>query len=236
MEEKKQHLVEEDEMKKAGLHYGHKRTYNHPRAGYFTVKSYTDLSFINLDETAKGIELALNFIEEIVKNNGTILFVGTMAGAKQGIKKVAEKYNFPFVCNRWLGGTLTNFKTLNNRIKYLKELEEKKKSGEWEKYTKHERKELEKMMSKLEDKFTGLKNISQLPDALFIVDPKIHNTAVREAHRMKIPIIAVLDTDDDPTLVDYAIPANDSAKSSIDYILNKIDQAIEQAKKLKIKN
>lgn len=233
MEEKKEELTEENKMKKAGLHYGHKKTYNHPQAGYFTVKSYTELSFIDLEETIKALGLALDFIIEIVKKKGMILFVGTAAGSKEGIKKLGEKYNFPYVTNRWLGGTLTNLKTLNNRIKYLEELEERKKSGEWQKYTKYEKKELEEEMSKLEKKFIGLKNMSQLPDALFVIDPKTHNTAIREAQRIKIPIIAVLDTDDDPTSIAYPIPANDSAKSSIDYILDKVDEAIKKAKEIK---
>jgi len=231
MEEEKQQSIGEVEMEKAGLHYGHNKTHNHPQAGYFTLKSNTELSFIDLNETAKALTVALDFIKEIIEKGGIILFVGAIPGAKNGIEKLAKKYNFPYVTNRWLGGTLTNFKTLNGRIKYLKELEEKKKSGEWQKYTKHERKKLEDEMAKLEEQFIGLKNTTQLPDALFIIDPKIHDTAVKEARIIKIPMVVVLDTDDDPNLVDYPIPANDSAKSSIDYILNKVDEAIEQAKK-----
>jgi len=231
MEEEKKQTIDETKMKEAGVHYGHSRTRNHPQAGYFTVKSYTELSFIDLEETSKALDTALDFIKEIVKKEGSILFVGAIAGARARIKELAEKYDFPYITNRWLGGTLTNFKTLNGRIKYLKELEEKKKSGEWQKYTKHERKKLDDEMAKLEEQFIGLKKTTKLPDVLFIVDPKIHDTAVREARKIKIPMIVVLDTDDDPTLIDYPIPANDSAKSSIDYILNKVDEAIEQAKK-----
>ncbi|MCK4805641.1 MAG: 30S ribosomal protein S2 [Candidatus Pacebacteria bacterium] len=233
MTEEKQPSIQEVEMEKAGLHYGHKKTRNHPKAAYFTLKSSTELSFINLDETAKALEAALNFIKEIIEKGDTILFVGTIPGAKNGIEKLAKKYDFPYVTNRWLGGTLTNFKTFNERIKYLKELEEKKKSGEWQKYTKHERRELEEEMAKLEEQFVGLKDTSKLPDVLFIVDPKIHDTAAKEARIIKIPIVAILDTDDDPTSINYPIPANDSAKSSIDYILDQVDQAIKQVKKIK---
>jgi len=231
MVEEKQESINQVEMEEAGLHYGHNKTHNNPKAGYFTLKSNTELSFINLDETVKALDVALNFIKKIIKKNGTILFVGAIPGAKDGIEKLAKKHNFPYVTNRWLGGTLTNFKTLNDRIKYLKELEEKKKSGEWQKYTKHERRKLEDEMIKLEAKFVGLKNTTKLPDALFIVDPKIHDTVVKEARIIKIPIVALLDTDDDPASINYPIPANDSAKSSIDYILHKVDQAIEEAKK-----
>lgn len=238
-EDKKQQLIEKEEsggnqendllaMKKAGLQFGHKKTYNHPQAGYFTVKSSTELSLIDLNETVKGLESALNFIKETIKNKGTILFVGVIGGAKEGIKNMCQKYDLPYVANRWLGGTLTNFQTLNERIKYLEELEDKKKTGDWNKYTKQEQRKLEEEMLKLEEKFVGLKNMSRLPDALFIVDPKTHDTAVREAKKKGIPIISVLDTDDDPTEINYPIPANDSAKSSIEYILNEIDQVLEQ--------
>lgn len=238
-EDKKQQLIEQEEindsqesdltaMKKAGLQFGHKKTYNHPKAGYFTIKSSTELSLIDLNETIKGLESALNFIKEVIENKGTILFVGTVGGAKEGIKNICQKYDLPYVINRWLGGTLTNFQTLNERIKYLEELEEKKTTDVWSKYTKQEQRKMEEEMLKLEEKFIGLKQMSRLPDALFIVDPKTHDTAVKEAKKKGIPIISVLDTDDDPTEIDYPIPANDSAKSSIQYILSKIDQVLDQ--------
>lgn len=216
------------EMEKAGLQYGHKRTFNHPQAGYFTLKSSGEIALIDLNETNKGLLAALDFMKEVVKNKGSIVFVGTRAGAKEAIEKVSKKYNLPYVTNRWLGGTLTNFQTLSDRIQYLKDLENKKEKGDWDKYTKQEQRKLEEEMLKLEQKFIGLKNMARLPDALFVVDPKVHQTAVREARKMGIPIIAILDTDDDPTEISYPIPANDSAKSAIEYILNRVDQCLEQ--------
>lgn len=217
-----------EEMKKAGLQYGHKRTYNNPRADYFTIKSLTEISLIDLKETGKGLVAALDFIKNIIQNKGNILFVGTVGGAKEAIERISIKYDFPYVTNRWLGGTLTNFQTLNNRIKYLKELEDKQKSDNWAKYTKQEKHKIEEEIYDLEQKFVGLKKMSSLPNALFVVDPKIHKTAIREAKKMEIPIIAILDTDDDPTEVDYPIPANDSAKSSINYLVTKIEEMIEK--------
>jgi len=225
-------MITFEEMEKAGVQYGHKRTRNHPKASYFTViNNNMSVSLINLEETKKALEKAIEFIKESVKNNKIILLVGTQAGAKQKILEMAQKYNFPFVIERWLGGTLTNFKTLSSRIKYLKELEEKQQSGGWESFTKKERTKLNQELMKLQKKFMGLRNMEKLPDILLIVDPGLHNTALREAKRLKIPVVSILDTDDDPTLVDYPIPANDSAKSSIDYLLDKIDKAIEEAKK-----
>ncbi len=226
--EKNQKDNDLEEMKKAGLHYGHKRTYNHPRADYFTLKSSAEIALIDLNETKKGLQAAIDFIKEIIKNKGMILFVGTTGGAQKAVEELSKKHDFPYVINRWLGGTLTNFQTLSDRIKHLQELEEKQKSGEWSNYTKQEKKKLEEEIYDLEQKFIGLKNMSRLPDALFVVDPKIHKTAIREAQKKEIPIISILDTDDDPTKVNYPIPANDSAKSSIEYILSKIDAIIEK--------
>ena len=229
-QEKEEAIIQE--MMKAGLHFGHKKTYNQPKASYFTVKSYEAIAGIDLKETLKALNKALDFIKEIVKQEGQIIFVGTTSGAKGFIKELAQKYNYPYVDERWLGGTLTNFKTLTQRIKTLKDLEEQKASGIWEKYTKKERNDLEKELNRLQRKFTGIRNLEKLPDAVFIVDTGTHNIVVREAKLLDIPIIGILDTDDDPTVIDYPIPANDSAKSSIQYLLNKVEETIEEGKKL----
>jgi len=167
---------------------GHSRTRNHPQAGYFTVKSYTELSFIDLEETTKALEIALDFIKGIVKKEGSILFVGAIAGARARIKELAEKYDFPYVTNRWLGGTLTNFKTLNGRIKHLKELEEKKESGEWQKYTKHERKKLDDEMIKLlTDKLNEeVKEFIENPSAEEIGDILEVLSALGKAHNITL--------------------------------------------------
>ena len=224
-------MITIEEMEKAGLQYGHKDTRNHPKASYFTVKSNkTEVSLINLEETKKALEKVLDFIKESVISNKTILFVGTQTAVKQKIEEIAQKYDFPYVTIRWLGGTLTNFKTLSERIKYLKELEEKQQSGAWNSFTKKERHNLSQELMKLQKKFQGIRNMPKLPDVLFIIDPAVHSTALREAMKLKIPVISILDTDDDPTLVDYPIPANDSAKSSLEYILNLIEEAIKEAK------
>lgn len=220
------------EMMKAGLHFGHKKTFNHPRASYFIVKSYEAIAGIDLKETLRALDRALDFIKEIVSKEGQILFVGTTPGARDLVKELAEKYHFSYVTERWLGGTLTNFKTLTQRIKTLKELEEQKTAGAWEKYTKKERISLEKEMNQLQRKFTGIRNLTKPPEALFIVDTGSNNIAVREARLLEIPIMGILDTDDDPSIIDYPIPANDSAKSSIQYLLNKVEKAIEEGQKL----
>ncbi len=220
-----------NEMMKAGLHFGHKQTFNHPKANYFIVKSYDAISGIDLKETLKALNLALDFVKETIKNGGKILFVGTTAGAKGLVRELAQKYNYPYVDERWLGGTLTNFKTLNLRIKTLKELEEQKNTGAWEKYTKKERIDLQKELDQLQRKFAGIRTLDKLPNVLFIVDTGLNDIAVREAKLLNIPIVGILDTDDDPTIIDYPIPANDSAKSSIKYIITKLEDAINEGLK-----
>ncbi len=219
------------EMKKNGVHFGHKKSRLHPKAYYFTLKQPGEIYYINLEETIKGLERAIAFLQEIVKKDGKILLVGTGCGAKQKILQIAEKNNFPYVIERWLGGTLTNFKKIKERIDYLKEIEAQREKGEWEKYTKKEQLKLEKNYQTLEKKFKGLKGMENLPDAILIVDPGMHRIAVEEARKVNIPIVAILDNDDDPTLIDYPIPANDSAPSSLNYILEQIERAIDLAKK-----
>jgi len=216
------------EMMKAGLHFGHKKTFNHPKASYFIVKSYEEIAGINLEETVKALNQALEFLKDTVSKGGQILLVGTRPGAREAVQKLAQKYHFPYVNERWLGGTLTNFKTLALRIKTLKDLEGQKAAGEWEKYTKKERIKLEKELEQLQRKFAGLRIMEKLPAALLVVDTGAHLAAVREAKILGIPVVGILDTDDDPTLIDYPIPANDSAKSAIEYLLSKIEIAFQE--------
>ncbi len=219
------------EMKEKGVHYGHKKSRLNPKAEYFTIKTPSGIYLINLEETKKSLEKAIDFLKEVVKEGKQILFVGTGGGAKGKIQSLAEKFGFAYVNEKWLGGTLTNFQTLKSRIDHLKELEQQRESGEWEKYTKKEKSLLEKEYQSLQKKFAGLKEMERVPDVLFVVDPNLHSTALREAKRINIPIVAILDIDDDPTLIDYPIPANDSARSAIEYILEIIEKAIEEAKK-----
>ncbi|MBP8617762.1 MAG: 30S ribosomal protein S2 [Parcubacteria group bacterium ADurb.Bin305] len=221
-----------DELEKAGLQYGHKLNRVHPKAKYFTIRqNNSDIAFINLEETRKSLVSALNAIKEKVQNQHTILFVGTQASARNKIQEIAEKYNYPFIANKWLGGILTNFKTLSSRITSLKEMENQKASGAWEQFTKKERQLLEKKLEQLEKKFAGIRQLNKLPDMLFVIDPQLHQVAIKEARQMHLPIVAVLDTDDDPNLVDFPIIANDSTRSAIDYILNKVDEVIQEGQK-----
>lgn len=220
------------EMKKAGLHYGHSKSRTYPKARFFIASNQNNLEIINLEVTLNKLKEAEEFIKSVITEGGQILFVSSTPGAKLAIKESAEKLGYPYVIQRWLGGTLTNFKTLSLRINRLLDLKKKLESGEMEKYTKKEKVIIEREIADLEKKFTGLTNFNRLPKAIFLIDPNMHKSVINEAKIMHIPVIAVLDTDDDPTLIDYPIPANDSARPAARWIMARITAAISNAKTL----
>ena len=185
---------------------------------------------IDMDKSAKEFERTLKYITNLVADSKTILFVGTKIQAKGLTKLAAELSGMPYVVERWLGGTFTNFETIANRVAHFKDLEAKKAKGEFEKYTKFERMKLDEEIASLKTKFEGIKNMAKLPDAVFILDLKKDIAVVREAKRKGIAIIGIIDTNIDPNLADYLIPANDDAVSSIAFILEKVKDAVLGAK------
>ena len=189
----------------------------------------------NVKDALEKLKEALEFIQTLVKENKTILFVGTKIQIRNLVKEMASDCEMPYVATRWLGGTFTNFGTILKRIEYFKELEKKKTGGELDHYTKKERLKIDRELRDLEEKFGGLKNLQSLPDAVFIVDMKKNETAVREAKKKNIKIIAICHTNVDPTLADFPIPANDDSISSVRYILEKVKEVILNAK-LKTQN
>jgi len=219
-----------EEMAKEGLHFGHKTSALHPKMEPFIFGVRNTVHIINLEKTKEKLEKALKFIETLIKEGKILLLVGTKIQIKDIVKKVAQECNLPYVNERWLGGTFTNFETILKRVEYLKELEKKKEAGEFDKYTKKEKKKLEDELQKLKTKFEGLKNLPRLPDAVFICDMKKEHIAVTEARKKGVKIIAIADTNADPTLADYPIPANDDAISSVKYILEKVKQVILKTK------
>jgi small subunit ribosomal protein S2 len=221
-----------EEMAKNGVHLGHRSSKCHPKMKPYVlgVKGSDHIHIINLEITAQKLREALEFIQVLVREGKTILFVGTRPGVQNLIKDLAQECDFPYVENRWIGGTLTNFEVIKKRIDYLKELEKKRESGEFNKYTKKERMKFDKEIQDLERKLGGIKTLEKLPDAIFIVDMHREKTAVREAKKKGIPLIAITDTNVDPTLADWPIPANDDAISSVKYILEKVKEAILKAK------
>jgi len=219
-----------EEIAKAGLNFGHRVSRLHPKMKPYIAGIKNNVHTIDLEKTAKEFEKALKFISTIVSEGKILLFVGTKIQARELVKNTAKSCGMPYVIERWLGGTFTNFKTISRRISYFKELENKKASGGLEKYTKKERLMFDRELESLRKKFEGIKNLEKLPEAVLILDLKKDLTCQREARRKEIKIIGIVDTNIDPTLADYAIPANDDAISSIKYILDKVGETIQNAR------
>jgi small subunit ribosomal protein S2 len=217
-------------MNQAGLHFGHRVSRLHPKMKPFVSGIKNNVHIIDLEKTGKEFEKALAFISKLTADGKTLLFVGTKIQVKPFVKSNAEASGMPYVIERWLGGTFTNFETIIKRVQYFKELESKKASGELEKYTKKERSLFDKELEILRKKFEGIKHMSKLPDAVLILDVKKDITAAKEARRKGITIVGVVDTNIDPTLADYPIPANDDAISSVSYILEKVSETINNSK------
>lgn len=222
--------LDPEEMARAGLHFGHRTSRVHPKMRPFLYGVRNTVHIIDLEKTKEKFEEALKFIQELVSENKILLLVGTKIQVKELVKNVALELNLPYVNERWLGGTFTNFGVIKKRIEYFKELEKKKLEGELEKYTKKERAKIERELRNLEKKFEGIKNLERLPDAVFVLDMKKDNLAVKEAKMKGIKVIGIADTNVDPTLADYFIPANDDAISSVKYILEKVKEVIINSK------
>jgi small subunit ribosomal protein S2 len=215
------------EMAKAGIFYGHKKTVTHPRMKPFLGGRRNEIEIINPEETVKSLAKAITFLKETIAQGGLVLWVGTKPAAKAAIKRIADEFKSPYVTFRWLGGILTNFKVLSARLNYFLDLKAKQAKGEFAKYTKKEQLDFNKEIQKMTRIFDGLAPLTRLPAAIFIVDAEEHATAIREARRLKIPIVAIIDSNDDPALVDYPIFANDHAKASIEWIIGKIEEGIK---------
>lgn len=219
-----------EEMNTAGLNFGHTVSKLHPKMKPFVKGIKSNVHMFDLEKTIKEFEKALQFISKTVKEGKTIMFVGTKIQMKHMVKTSAEACDMPYVTERWLGGTFTNFETILKRVQYFKELETKKTSGSLEKYTKKERLLFDRELESLKIKFEGIRNMTRLPEAVLIFDVKKDITCAREARKKGIKIIGVVDTNIDSNLVDYPIPANDDAISSIKYILGKIEETILNSK------
>lgn len=220
-----------EEMAEAGLHFGHRTSRIHPKMKPYIFGVRNTVHLIDLEKTVEKFNQALEFIKEIISENKTLLLVGTKVQIKDMAKDFAIECGLPYITERWLGGTFTNYKTLKQRIEYFKELEEKKKKGELEKYTKKERAKMDNELSNLETKFGGIKDMVGLPDAIFVLDMRKDSLAIKEARMKGVKIISIADTNVDPTLADYPIPANDDAISSVKYILDKVKDVIIKNKK-----
>jgi len=223
-------LPSPQEMVEAGVHFGHKTSRWHPKMEQYIFSSRNSIHIFDLEKTAKKLEEAITFLSRVVSHGGLVVFVGTKPISRSLIKAAAQELGMPFVSERWIGGTLTNFKTINKRIQYLTDLEEQQKTGQWEKFTKKEQLVLKRKMEKLQFRFEGIRKLNKLPEALFAIDVKADNLAIREGKKIKIPVVAICDTNMDPKLIDYVIPANDDASSSLKIIVDAIVDNLKKAK------
>ena len=224
-------IVTVAELLDAGVHFGHRTSRWNPKMKPFLAGKRNSIHIIDLRETVKGLIKAVHFLRTITTEGYDVLFVGTKRGAKTVIRGESMRANCPFVTERWLGGTLTNFDTIRGRLQRLEELEGVETSGELATYSKKEvsghNREKRKLMKNLE----GIRTMGNLPGALIVVDPRREHIAVREANRMNIPVVALVDTDCDPDVIDVPIPANDDAMRSVTVILKRLADACEEGKK-----
>lgn len=228
--EKENSNIKIDEMAQLGVNIGRKTSICHPRMKPFLEGSRGPIHIIDLNQTKDNLEKSLDFIKQLVSEDKVILFIGTKPQMKNLIRETAIECNCPYVVERWLGGTFTNYPIILKRIEYYKELEEKRDSKELEKYTKKEQSDFNKEISKLEVRFGGIKELKKLPDAIIIFSMEKDKLAVKEAIEKNIKIIGITNTNCDPSLADYPIPANSEAVSSIKYILDKIKKVILETK------
>lgn len=219
-------------MLKNGVHFGHQKSRKNPKMNEYIFGTRSGINIIDLQKTVEKLEEATKFIQKIISEGQDILFVGTKKQAKKLVESAAKKCGMPYVVERWLGGTFTNFKNISERTKYLRDGQEKMKRGEYSKYTKFEQMKIAEELEKMEEKMGGIKNMSRLPGAIFVTGVIEDNLAIQEARKRGIPIIALADTNVDPTIIDYPIPSNEDAVSSLRLMLAYAAKAVIGAKKM----
>jgi small subunit ribosomal protein S2 len=219
-----------EEMLKAGMHFGHRTSKWHPKMDPFIFGQRNNVHIINLTKSQKMLGAALDFVKKTTKEGGIILFVGTKTQVKKTIKNTAEEIGMPYITEKWLGGCLTNFNVIKRSIKKYNDLLQKKQAGKLDKYTKKERLDFDREIDRLELRVGGLSQLTKIPDAIFIWDIKKEKTALSEAKKKHIPIIAVCDTNVNPEGIDYVIPANDDATKTIKLILGLVKEAVLEGK------
>lgn len=214
-----------EEMVAAGVQYGYSKSRRHPSVASYIHTTKNRVDVINLEKTAVMVKNVAEYMATLGAGAKNILFVGTKPEAKETIKAIAESLNMPYVNERWIGGTLSNFTEIKKRIAELEKYQKESKTGELEKYTKKERLVLSKKMERLEKYYTGLLTLKKTPDVLFIVDPKKEHIAFTEATTMGLPVIGILNTDSNIKGVNYPIVGNDGAFASIKFLVNYLKDA-----------
>ncbi len=221
-------VVAMKQLLEAGVHFGHQTRRWNPKMKQFIFTDRNGIHIIDLQQTVSRLNEAYRFVTQLVMNGDTILFIGTKKQAQEAVEREATRSGQFYVNQRWLGGMLTNFQTIQLRIRYLRDLEKRKEQGEFERLTKKEAQKLQDEMDRLQRIFGGIKDMRRLPGAVFVIDTRKEHTAVLEARRLEIPVIALADTNCDPDEMDYPIPANDDAIRAVALLCSKIaDAAVE---------
>ena len=215
-----------DDMLKSGMHFGRKKTVFNPKMEKYVFTVKEGICIIDLLKTQAEIKKASEYLKKIITDGGMVLFVGLTKQSADTIKDLANETNMPYVVDRWIGGSLTNFKVIAGRVKKMEEMEKQTKSGELDKYTKKERLLFDRELKKMENHFGGLRKMTKLPDVVFLSSLRHGGLPFREAKRLGIKVVAICDTESDPRAVDYVIPANDNAKQSVELILETIKKAL----------
>ncbi|MEK7635488.1 MAG: 30S ribosomal protein S2 [Patescibacteria group bacterium] len=217
------------EMLENGVMYGHKKNKTNPKFKGYIFTNRNNIEIIDLLKTMPAIDAAAKFLKNSIKENKMILLIGIQPAAHAVIEEMAKNFNFPFVKNRWIGGLITNFKVIFQRLEYFKKTQAGIESGAFEKYTKKERVMINKSIEKMKKIFGGLERLTRVPEVLFVIDLSLkgHATAVREAKKAKIPVVAIIDSDDNPEVIDFPIPANDHAKMSIEWVINRVIEKLK---------
>lgn len=223
-------VISMKQLLEAGVHFGHQTRRWNPKMAKYIFTERNGIYIIDLQKTVKKVDEAYNFIREVASEGGNVLFVGTKKQAQDTVKEEAIRAGQYFINERWLGGTLTNFSTIKKRINRLKQLEKMEENGTFEVLPKKEVIILKKEMTRLEKFLGGIKDMPGVPDALFIVDPRKERIAIAEAHKLNIPIVAIVDTNCDPDEIDYVIPANDDAIRAVKLLTGKMADAILEVK------
>ena len=222
-------VISMKQLLEAGVHFGHQTRRWNPKMGQYIYTERNGIYIIDLQKSVGMVDDAYNAISDTVANGGTILFVGTKKQAQDAIKSEAERCGMYYINERWLGGMLTNFKTIQSRVRRLKQIEAMQEDGTFDVLPKKEVIELKKELAKLQKNLGGIKDMKKVPDAIFIVDPKKERICVQEAHTLGIPLIGICDTNCDPEDLDYIIPGNDDAIRAVKLIVAKMADAVIEA-------
>lgn len=204
------------------MHFGRKRTVFNPRMEQYVFTVRDGICILDLIKTQEALKQTIDFLNKTLQEGGLVLFVSATKQAQESTKALADVAGMPYVMDRWVGGTLTNFKVINGRVKHLVELEEAKAKGDWAKYTKKEQVDLERELQNMKKKFEGLKKLTRMPDVVFVASVKEGALAVHEAKKMSVKVAAIANTDASPVGLAQVIPANDRSKKSVDLVINAI--------------